>query len=610
MFTMTWIRHLLPAGAIAATLLAVGLGGTEAVHGQAKDGDPWKTAKYLGAGACMKCHASGPSGNDTEDLVLLTEFATWRMLDRHSLAYFALEGPRGKQIGEALKLDVTKAESGCLACHTMNFPKDRQGDNFSLKDGVSCDGCHGPAERWLTPHFAQKNEWRAKTPADKEALGMRDLRNPTKRGEVCLSCHQGDAAEGKVVTHAMFAAGHPPLRPVEIAGLSSCLPPHWRELKDVPYFQKAPADIRKANRLDTATSQQAQLVLASSLLGVRGEMNLIAARADFAAKDKQRWPELAMTAFGGGGDDLKQRWPELALAHTDCLGCHHDLKRNSPRLRGGFEGRPGRPQVQRWPLALVRQGLGFAAGEAGNQELGNFLQAFGLLVQTLNDRPFGDPEAVAKCSRDLAQWADKQIAARPLVDLQFSRADLLHQLQQLCTPPARSYLDYESARQLVSALRAVYGELNPKPAQDAEIRKALATLETEFDLRPEAGRKQRLTLLKERLEKHAGTKLLTPAKSLDAVEQIAGRGLLEAYPKKPDSPEAAAIGTALRNYLDTLRGQGGQDFTDALLKDRDFLESLTKINDVEADASLQKTSNYDADGFLQQLATLQKLLAE
>lgn len=601
---LTWIRHTLPAGAIAVALLALWLSGTETVHGQAKDGDPWKTAKFLGAGACMKCHASGPSGNDTEDLVLLTEFATWRMLDRHSLAYFALESPRGKQIGEALKLDVTKAESGCLACHTMSYPKDRQGDNFNVKDGVTCDGCHGPAERWLTPHFAQKNEWRAKTPADKEALGMRDLRDPTKRAAICLSCHQGDAAEGKVVTHAMFAAGHPPLRPVEVAGLSACMPPHWRDLKDVPYFQKAPADIRKANRLETATSQQAQLVLASSLLGVRGEMNLIAARADFAAQDKQRWPELAMTAFGGG-DDLKQRWPELALAHTDCLGCHHDLKRNSPRLRGGFEGRPGRPQVQRWPQALLRQGIG-----ADQPELANFQQAFGLLVQALNDRPFGDPEAVAKCTRDLAQWAEKLIAARPLVDQQFSRAELLQQLQNLCTPPGRSYIDYESARQIVSAIRAIYGELNPKPAQDAEVRKQLATLETDFDLRPEAGRRQRLILLKDRLEKLSGAKLLTPAKALEGVEQIAGRGLLETFPKKADTPESLAVGIALRNYLDTLRGQGGLDFTDALLKDRDFLDALSKINDKEAEESLQKASNYDLDSFQQRLAALQKLLAE
>ncbi|MBL8796847.1 MAG: hypothetical protein JNM56_23300 [Planctomycetia bacterium] len=601
---LTWLRQAFPAGAIAATLLAICLGDAEPAHGQAKDGgDPWKTAKFLGAGACMKCHASGPSGNDTDDLVLLTEFATWRMLDRHSLAYLALESPRGKQIGEALKLDVTKAETGCLACHTMNFPKDRQGDNFSIKDGVSCDGCHGPAERWLTPHFAQKNEWRAKTPAEKEALGMRDLRDPAKRATVCLSCHQGDAAEGKVVTHAMFAAGHPPLRPVEVAGLSACLPTHWRELKDVPYFQKAPADIRRANRLDTATSAQAQLVRASSLLGLRGEMNLIAARADFAAKDKARWPELAMTAFGGG-DDLKQRWPELALAHTDCLGCHHDLKRNSPRLRG-FEGRPGRPQVQRWPLALVRQGLG-----ADQAEAGNFQQAFGLLVQALNDRPFGDPEAVAKCTRDLALWADKQVAARPLAGLQFSREELLQQLQNLCTPPGRGYVDYESARQIVSAVRAIYGELNPKPAQDAEIRKLLASFEADFDLRPEGGRRQRLILLKDRLEKLSGAKLLNAPKALEGVELIANRGLLETFPKKPDSPETLAAGTAVRNYLDTLRGQGGQDFTDALLKDREFLEALTKINDQETEDSLRKTGNYDLDAFQQRLAAMQKLLAE
>ena len=34
--------------------------------------------------------------------------------------------------------------------------------------------------------------------------------------EVCLSCHVGNAQQGKVVTHEMFAAGHPPISGFEI----------------------------------------------------------------------------------------------------------------------------------------------------------------------------------------------------------------------------------------------------------------------------------------------------------------------------------------------------------------------------------------------------------
>jgi hypothetical protein len=74
---------------------------------------------------------------------------------------------------------------------------------------------------------------------------MRDLRNPGKRAEWCMSCHVGNAAEGKVVTHAMYAATHPVLRGFDLASFSKNLPQHWWNLKEVPYLQTAPIDVQK-----------------------------------------------------------------------------------------------------------------------------------------------------------------------------------------------------------------------------------------------------------------------------------------------------------------------------------------------------------------------------
>src|SRR5262249_31933344 len=135
------------------------------------------------------------------------------------------------------------------SCHATSFKQDRgQPASFSKKDGVSCDGCHGPAQFWLAEHFAvdEKGEraWRTLSPADKEARGMLDVRNPVKRAEMCMSCPVGSAAEGKIVTHSMYAAGHPPLPGFEVDGFSKNLPPHWRDLKDVPFLQKAPPKVQ------------------------------------------------------------------------------------------------------------------------------------------------------------------------------------------------------------------------------------------------------------------------------------------------------------------------------------------------------------------------------
>src|SRR5438034_7388462 len=121
-----------------------------------------------------------------------------------------------------------------------------------------------------------------------------------------MECHAGNAEKGKVVTHAMFAAGHPPLPNFEVGYFSRNLPQHWREKKDVPFFKNPAADLQKPPpdfkelvtkiyHLDALGFQHAQGVLASSLTGLQAEANLIAGRADFRAGNSAvRWPELAM----------------------------------------------------------------------------------------------------------------------------------------------------------------------------------------------------------------------------------------------------------------------------------------------------------------------------
>ena len=69
--------------------------------------------------------------------------------------------------------------------------------------------------------------WRTKK---YEQYGMTNLRDPVRRTELCLSCHLGDIACGKFVTHDMFAAGHPPLPAFEVESFLEQMPPHWRQV--------------------------------------------------------------------------------------------------------------------------------------------------------------------------------------------------------------------------------------------------------------------------------------------------------------------------------------------------------------------------------------------
>ena len=61
---------------------------------------------------------------------------------------------------------------------------------------------------------------------------MIDVRNPVRRAEQCFSCHIGNVEEGKLVTHAMYAAGHPPLPSIEIESFAKQMPRHWRYLDE------------------------------------------------------------------------------------------------------------------------------------------------------------------------------------------------------------------------------------------------------------------------------------------------------------------------------------------------------------------------------------------
>ena len=59
---------------------------------------------------------------------------------------------------------------------------------------------------------------------------------PSNAHKLCLSCHVGNAAQGKVITHAMYAAGHPPLPAMDIATFALNQPQHWRDAADVLFF--------------------------------------------------------------------------------------------------------------------------------------------------------------------------------------------------------------------------------------------------------------------------------------------------------------------------------------------------------------------------------------
>ncbi len=158
----------------------------------------------LGATTCGQstCHsAEKPWPNSS---VTQREYVTWRDKDPHAKSFQTLQTAKANQIARDLGFPSATSAKLCLDCHTFNIAPDHREATFNQADGVQCEACHGAASEWLGVHQAGLYFY-----ARNVQEGMYPTTDPTKRAELCLSCHMGTSE--KFVDHRMFVAGHPRL---------------------------------------------------------------------------------------------------------------------------------------------------------------------------------------------------------------------------------------------------------------------------------------------------------------------------------------------------------------------------------------------------------------
>jgi hypothetical protein len=425
-------------------------------------------SEYLGVRRCKLCHDRRPELGQNDptdkefgftDFVNLTEFHTWYDKDPHTRAFQALEDNLGKQIGRVLGIDAAKSES-CLTCHAT-WRKDFRPSNQELRLGVTCESCHGPSRQWFIPHMDAS--WRAQSSQEKESFGMVDVRNPIKRAKQCFSCHVGSAAEEKIVTHAMYAAGHPVLPGLEAESFVRKVPAHW-----TPLAKKSDA-IKQLVGYNPSEKSATKSTILAGVVALREAVNLFAARTS---------PE-------SSGPDF---------ADYNCYVCHHDLKKMSWRQRRGYYGTPGLPELREWPEALVKLAIYQTSKDAGSyqKKKQEFRGKLDRLYAAVSARPFGDSDRIgnskdkSSASGDLIAWLDRMIA-----ELEVSRYDqttAIKILQKLAEPaerddpPSAAYPDYDYARQIAWAMAVVYGDLERKPANDPVIMQVFKRLNEALSL--------------------------------------------------------------------------------------------------------------------------------
>lgn len=180
--------------------------------------------KFDGAQACQSCHGGGKDSAGTE-------YSLWTDKDKHAQAFDALANPDvanhpnyGK-IGANLQIANVQASERCVKCHALAAPENLQGQKFTIKEGVSCNSCHGPSQDWLKPHAAKGWLDQHRQKMDHKQLltqfGLFDTKPVAARANQCVSCHL--AIDADLVT-----AGHPQTY-FELNYFSEIEPRHWPE---------------------------------------------------------------------------------------------------------------------------------------------------------------------------------------------------------------------------------------------------------------------------------------------------------------------------------------------------------------------------------------------
>jgi predicted CxxxxCH...CXXCH cytochrome family protein len=299
----SWTRCRSVACAIgaAALLLPGGPAGPAPARAQAKE-----SYKYTGAASCSASNCHG-STKPRADYPRMNESVVWFQKDKHAKAYATLTNEKLKsgvspsKIARELKIAKAETSDRCLNCHAVNVRAELRGPKFDITEGVHCDGCHGPAEKWLEPH-AEKG-W---THEQSVKLGMYDTKDLFLRAEKCVSCHLA-------IDHELVAAGHPDLLAFELDTFSASMPPHWRD-KGTWFGSRAWAT-GQAVALRAAAQQLADRAPGAppKLLGeawakARGHAVVFRHALAVAAPDAQKTLEQAVAALGdavGKGDRPK-----------------------------------------------------------------------------------------------------------------------------------------------------------------------------------------------------------------------------------------------------------------------------------------------------------------
>lgn len=395
---------------------------------------------------CVLCH-SNPNPQEQHRWIGLNQASTYFGLvphsqtnvpaqpDVHAIALTKVyqNGDRNGPLTEAFEsilnnLNIDKDSEGfrsqCLTCHAGLRPDQSSlstpGRTYAqfqsegepiARESIGCEACHGQGKDYLVDHMDPS--WLTSLPSTKLGKGFFDLENSALAARVCLSCHFGNPEESKWITHEMYAAGHPPLPPLDLGKfLDETSNKHWMTLEE------------KSSRLATLKSPIDEQLEDDRVKYLRN--HLTTDNPDLKQTIQTHFRKTQQSRIGQWTANLNYHdlldqqahaatnWGDYAL--YDCAGCHQTLYK---KIRGtvGSSGRvpgrvPGRPQGPLWTRPLL--------SSPGESQFKQLLTLQDLIEEALNAKPFGDQGKIQSAiegsasDRAKAKFQLIELASQPL----------------------------------------------------------------------------------------------------------------------------------------------------------------------------------------------------
>lgn len=422
----------------AFLLVALSLLLTDAITANAQPLPYQSPHKTEGAATCASslCHGSIKTWQDSN--VLQNEYVTWSRLDKHARAYSILHNEQSKRIVANLELKQPAHEAKiCIDCHAHNVPAARHGEKFAINDNITCEACHGPAEKWLRSHVAPDAS-HAKNIAD----GMYPTNDANTRAKLCLSCHLGN--KDKLVTHRIMGAGHPRMS-FELDNFTEMAPKHFVVDRDYGKRKRVWEGVK---------------------VWAIGQALAVSETIDILNDDKR------------GRDGI---FPELAL--FDCHACHRPMaeRRLQSKTPLGTTATPGLVRLNDANMLMLR-----VIARAIDPSLGERVASDTISLHRAIAGG-GDLKQAAAAMKSLANEIGIRINATS-VDNKLMRAIALGLIDDGINGV---YRDYAAAEQAALAIASVgqfmvkQGALKSPAAFNAEWKRLNATLQDDEKFKPQ-----------------------------------------------------------------------------------------------------------------------------